>query len=759
MSTCYNNCSIVLITNTGTTQSTIDFIDCSGSTIQFYINPSDSYYINYCGDFPISGENINIQVESESFDIFTFEDCCNKLNVFYTFLNSDIGSGLTVGDVIYFSNIIPSDGNNDIKLGCFKVAGIESDISLVTGYTQPYYSVLHIDTFYNSIFPCQNCLTTHPCPTECYSLYSCDGKFVDIKSSLSELSAYTNNFVSLDILTPEVSGNNICFFVTSIGVQSCLDTYDLKINEVPVCDCDCECYQFNTTISDLVTTYVDCNNDFYTVLFESNSLVKICSKIKPYFDSDFPIGYKLGGYCVNNNCPEVPIPIIQPLNECDVLTIYPLYVECITDLPTTKSSFDGSVSLTITGGTEPYTISWDNGSYSQSLTELTFGSYTATIVDYYGDFSATTTCVLSASTTTTTTTILPPTPTEYDNLCLFIDYTNPQTPDRYFDFTFNGYINEKPYWQSNSPYNFQILWDSDNSYWFVSGLTYGQIINLNPVSPPLTGWQALGFLPPFTINSIVGYSGSCNEVGFISVNVQKNDPTCGCDGDIFLIPIDGIPPYQFSINGGVFNQLNPVFTNLCPGLYPISVSDSSGNTFTTQVTLNSAPPLTIYTIELTLDTITQSFTINVTPTLPLGVTISCTLVHNQLLSRGPNQNTASYSNSLSVNVPPPLVNIVPYDITYNFQSSAPLPFPCEIYDRFITETYYKWQLTIDQNSNITGTYTNNIYFNLFSECNYASGDFGIYLDQVTINGCDCCDIVVVNPKNRVSSTGDIIFNN
>jgi hypothetical protein len=757
MSTCYNNCSIVLITNTGTTQSTIDFIDCSGSTVQFYIEPSDSYYINYCGDFPISGENIDIQVESLSFDIFTFEDCCNKSNVFYTFLNSDIGSGLEFDDVIYFSNIIPSDGNNDIKSGCFKVASIESDISLVTGYTQPYYSVLHIDAFYTSIFPCQNCLTTHPCPTECYSLYSCDGKFVEIKSSLSELSAYTNNFVSLDILTPEVSGNNICFFVIPIGVQSCLDTYDLKINVKPICDCDCECYQFSTTISDLETTYVDCNNNFSIVSFESNSYVKICSKIKPYFDSILPVPYKLGGYCANNNCPEIQTPTIQPLNECDVLTLFPLFVECVTELPTSKISFDGSVSLIISGGTPPYNIVWDNGSVSQSLVDLTFGSYTALVVDYYGDFSATTTCVLTAETTTTTTTTILPTPEEFPNLCFFVDYSKQTISDRYIDFSFIGYYNDKPYWQSNPPINLQIIWDNENSMWMVSGLTYGQVVTLNPSTLPLTGWQALGFLPPFNVNGIYAYTGSCSQIPITSLQVLATDPTCGCDGTITLIPIDGVPPYQYSINGGLSYNSIPIFNDLCSGLYPLQVLDVSGNTITSQISLNPGPTITTYTIKLVVDSVQETFEILISPTLPSNVTISFDLVHNRIFRRGPSQNSATFNNQLTVYQGPPITLPTPYNIDYYFYSQENLPFPCEIYDRFITESYFKWNLTMNSISTVTGGYTNSILFTSPSSCNTASGDFGIYLDQVKMNGCECCEIIVINPKFRISSSGDIIF--
>ena len=53
--------------------------------------------------------------------------------------------------------------------------------------------------------------------------------------------------------------------------------------------------------------------------------------------------------------------------------------------------------VSITGGTSPYTITWSNGSVTsgispQSINNLSAGTYSATIIDYWGDFTATTTC-------------------------------------------------------------------------------------------------------------------------------------------------------------------------------------------------------------------------------------------------------------------------------------------------------------------------------------------------------------------------------
>jgi len=79
-------------------------------------------------------------------------------------------------------------------------------------------------------------------------------------------------------------------------------------------------------------------------------------------------------------------------NTCDILTIFPMGLICSSTNAYTPFTNDGGITLYITGGTPPYTINWSNGSHSQNLTNLQTGDYTATVIDYYGDFTATTTC-------------------------------------------------------------------------------------------------------------------------------------------------------------------------------------------------------------------------------------------------------------------------------------------------------------------------------------------------------------------------------
>ena len=122
--------------------------------------------------------------------------------------------------------------------------------------------------------------------------------------------------------------------------------------------------------------------------------------------------------CLDNAYSCFPPPPPQPAityiqsNECDVITIFPMTVECDVINPSTTGGRDGRASISITGGTPPYTVTWANGSISPAIMDLQAGSYPATIVDLYRDFTAYTTCVLTGPTATATPTpTLTPTPT------------------------------------------------------------------------------------------------------------------------------------------------------------------------------------------------------------------------------------------------------------------------------------------------------------------------------------------------------------
>jgi hypothetical protein len=127
---------------------------------------------------------------------------------------------------------------------------------------------------------------------------------------------------------------------------------------------------------------------------------------------------------VEHPCPPTPSSVIMGYrNECGVITIFPMSLECTSISPSSTESNDGIVSVSITGGTPPYKYTWsgDNigdNNHAPAIENVSIGDYTVTVVDYWEDFTATTTCTLTATTdcnftgVVTEFTPLTPTPTK-----------------------------------------------------------------------------------------------------------------------------------------------------------------------------------------------------------------------------------------------------------------------------------------------------------------------------------------------------------
>ena len=125
---------------------------------------------------------------------------------------------------------------------------------------------------------------------------------------------------------------------------------------------------------------------------------------------------------VEHPCPPTPSKQIMGYeNECGVITIFPLELECKSINPSSITANDGMVSVSITGGTPPYKYYWSGpgigepNNNSAALEYVHIGDYTVTVVDFYGDFTATTVCKIKAEKdcafSGTVVEFIPPTPT------------------------------------------------------------------------------------------------------------------------------------------------------------------------------------------------------------------------------------------------------------------------------------------------------------------------------------------------------------
>ena len=310
-------------------------------------------------------------------------------------------------------------------------------------------------------------------------------------------------------------------------------------------------------------------------------------------------------------------------------------VECVVTDAYTPFTQDGAINLLITGGTPPYSISWSNGSVNQNITNLQFGDYTATVVDYYGDFSATTTCTVEFDTfyLQRFENCIDPT-----NVIFYLaDITQSQyTVDEVYSingqsgcwnrtgvilYTNQTYYNYEPVFVSG-PFdscgeclptvpallNVSGLCVTSNylgsqtQYQFLSGGTINGYPSWTASTPSQTmyyntantmwminGWQLNGqpslpsaVSPPIGIWNVLGSSrtvsvslGNCSAT--ISALITTNNPSCtaASNGSIQVSNvIGGDPPYTYSlINTPASYQVSNSFTNLSNGVYTVYVQD------------------------------------------------------------------------------------------------------------------------------------------------------------------------------------------
>jgi len=135
-------------------------------------------------------------------------------------------------------------------------------------------------------------------------------------------------------------------------------------------------------------------------------------------------------YPSNPSFSNPPYDRVTGVNECDVITILPMEVFCFpTDGDSSK--YGGSIELLITGGTQPYTIQWEDLPYSglsygtDIRNNLAPGRYYVTVTDSFGDFVITINCLVGALTPSVTRT---PTRTPAPSFSPTIGLTQTPTP-------------------------------------------------------------------------------------------------------------------------------------------------------------------------------------------------------------------------------------------------------------------------------------------------------------------------------------------
>jgi gliding motility-associated-like protein len=292
----------------------------------------------------------------------------------------------------------------------------------------------------------------------------------------------------------------------------------------------------------------------------------------------------------------------------------------------------GSIDLTVSGGTAPYTYLWSNGNASEDLNNIPAGNYTVTITD-----------ANSCSTITSTTV------TEVSGILTVADISCNGLVDGSVDltvsgglapFTFlwsNGAITEDLSGLSAGDYTVTIS-DAGGCSASVTGTVHepsvlGGVMTVNNVScfgdasgsvdltvsggtaPYLFLWdngtttEDLSNIVAGDYNVTITDTRGCIFTGMSTVTQPpaalaesistQMDITCdgAANGSVTVSGSGGILPYEYSLNYGPF-QVSGTFTILAGGTYPVTVRDANQCTTDIMVTIKEPAQLEIdYTKE------------------------------------------------------------------------------------------------------------------------------------------------------------------
>jgi hypothetical protein len=533
--------------------------------------------------------------------------------------------------------------------------------------------------------------------------------------------------------------------------------------------------------------------------------------------------------------------IPQNINECNVITIFPMDVDCMVIHPSTLTSSDGVASLSIIGGTPPYDVIWENGIIGPVINNLSVGEYTATVTDYYGDFTVITTCILTGDTecsfdvsvenylipslpdcyytvTITGGTSIGPYTIYYDvisnnnvselysggtaidislttmesgvnvtipcssNLILVYNklcdtiITVPVTPNipinnfcltfvgvEQKQFTGDGYdLNGNPTWIDGTG-DCEVFWDMSIGEWRLSCLWLGyqlfstDIVNSNP---PLNGWYVAGqFLEGL---EIIANEGVCVTGNTLTLDVTINQPDCECDGSITLIGGGGTPPYTYSINNGLTYVTSNIFVDLCPGEYAVIVKDDNNNTVNQNVIISEITTPVNYNLSLnTTSTIITNTTLiyevnslttlNISPPIPIGTTITFDLQHLGIFENYLRPGYSDLDRTVILKK-----NNLPISLTNTVDSLYTLPGPpqCGVGTKQYTATTNNWLSLNITNGDTVIVETNSrvIKTTQPSQCQDGN-DINIFsLSNPLITGCNCCDVEIVDRITTTTTT-------
>jgi gliding motility-associated-like protein len=224
----------------------------------------------------------------------------------------------------------------------------------------------------------------------------------------------------------------------------------------------------------------------------------------------------------------------------------PLTVTAASSNITCSNANTGTAYITISSGTAPFTIQWDDpaGQTNDTATALAAGVYTATITDANG-------CFTTASATVTSSPAVAVNATVTNATCGVFDGSAVAAPSG-----------------GTAPYSF--LWSNGQTIANATGLGSGlYTVNITDNAGCVSSFS-------IPVSNTSGPSG----VAITSTNIACNGGTGAVTA---VTPSGGTAPYSYLwIQGG---QTTPTLSGLSAGVYYLQVADSSGCSIVDSVTI------------------------------------------------------------------------------------------------------------------------------------------------------------------------------
>ncbi len=237
---------------------------------------------------------------------------------------------------------------------------------------------------------------------------------------------------------------------------------------------------------------------------------------------------------------------------------------------------NGTAIVSANGGTQPYSYVWNPGNIlTPTASGLCAGTYTATVVDANGCSSSPAPVVITQpiAISPTATFTLP----TCNGLC-------------------NGTAIASPT-GGTPPYNYT---------WMPGNIHSQTINNLCAGSYTVTVTDLLNCTATQIINIV--------DPPILNANVSSTPPTCTglCNGSATATPLGGTPGYTYSWTPVI--SASQTLSNLCPGVYSVTVTDINNCTSTQNITVNPAAAIDVVIGSTPASCGSCNGTINLTPT-------------------------------------------------------------------------------------------------------------------------------------------------